>query len=39
MKCIDDGRSTTGVPQQNDPPIKGKWPQLKKVKELNEEIE
>ena len=38
MKCIDDGRSTTGVPQQNDPPIKGKWPQLKKVKELNEEI-
>jgi len=36
MKCIDDGRSTQGVPQQNNPSINGKWPQLKKLKELKQ---
>jgi len=40
MKCIDDGRSTPGAPQQNDPPYKGKkWKQLTKLKELKTEIE
>jgi arylsulfatase A-like enzyme len=34
MKCINDGRSTPGAPQVNDPSLSGKWPQLKKLEEL-----
>ncbi|NPA37526.1 MAG: arylsulfatase [Chlorobi bacterium] len=34
MKCIEDGRSTPGAPQSNDKPLKGNWPQLKKLIEL-----
>jgi len=34
MKCINDGRSTPGAPQVNDPSLSGKWPQLKKLEKL-----
>jgi arylsulfatase A-like enzyme len=34
MKCINDGRSTPGIPQTNDPSLNGKWPQLNRLKEL-----
>jgi len=36
IKCIDDGRSTPGTPQQNTPSLNGRWPQLKKLKKLKQ---
>jgi len=34
LKCINDGRSTPGAPQTNDPALNGKWPQLQKLEKL-----
>jgi len=39
IKCIDDGRSTTGAIQSNDKSLYNDWPQLKKVRVLKTEIE
>ncbi len=40
VKSIEDGRSTAGMPQQNDAPLKGEsWEQFEKVKELKEFVE
>ncbi len=39
MKCIDDGRSTSGAIQTNDKSLHNDWPQLKKIKALESEIE
>ena len=40
IKSIEDGRSTEGSKQPNDPPLKGKpWQQFEKVKALKEFVE
>ncbi|MCD6347365.1 MAG: arylsulfatase, partial [Bacteroidales bacterium] len=35
MKCVDDGRSTPGEKQTNDPSLKGSWPQYEKLLNLD----
>ncbi|MCD6354715.1 MAG: arylsulfatase, partial [Prolixibacteraceae bacterium] len=35
IKCVDDGRSTPGEKQTNDPSMKGKWKQYNHLKTLD----
>jgi len=35
MKCVDDGRSTPGAKQTNDPSMKGTWKQYDHLKTLD----